>query len=357
MQRGADAGGAESQRPGLLLGERDQVADRIHRQRRIHQERCRNGAVAGDRNEVLLRIVGQLALGIEIRLGRVEAGLRSEQRVAVVLGPHHVLRRDRVSGAAFVFDDHAVLPQLRQPLCNGAGEHVGQARRPTRSPRWSRCGPGRSVPGRRGSRADRRAETSGRARRSSLPPICEFLSFRCTSEQPSTAGDDRRQRQCASPGEIGSGQFASVLAGRRDVRGRPISPLSRADRRAFSTMKSNKARMRGVRRISRWDQQIKIGGHGRHRTEDEHHVARRRQRSSAALRLRLLNEQTPANHKPPRTTMARAAIRPGAAAVRNSCRLSQFMPMRMPPMTGPTIEPMRPMPRPHPRPEARIDVG
>src|SRR6516164_1537590 len=61
-----------------------------------------------------------------MRLGRVEAGLRSEQRVTVVLSPHHGLRRDRISSTAPVFHDDALLPKLREALGDGAGEHVGQ---------------------------------------------------------------------------------------------------------------------------------------------------------------------------------------------------------------------------------------
>src|SRR5438128_1009227 len=54
-----------------------------------------------------------------------EAGLQIEQRVTVVLSPHHGLRRDRISSTAPVFHDDALLPHFRQLLCNGAGQHVG----------------------------------------------------------------------------------------------------------------------------------------------------------------------------------------------------------------------------------------
>ena len=38
---------------------------------------------------------------------------------------HHGLRRDRISGTAPVFHDNALLPHVRQLLCDGAGQHVG----------------------------------------------------------------------------------------------------------------------------------------------------------------------------------------------------------------------------------------
>src|SRR5262249_25592163 len=54
VQCATDAGCPKGHGPWLLLGERDQVAYRIDRHRRIHEQRCRNGAVAGNRDEVLL---------------------------------------------------------------------------------------------------------------------------------------------------------------------------------------------------------------------------------------------------------------------------------------------------------------
>jgi hypothetical protein len=126
VQRGSHAGGAVRHAPRLLLRERDQFGDRIHREGWIDQECLRNGSVADDRHEVLLHVVGQFVLAVEMRLGRVEAGLRREQRVAVVLRPQHGLRRDRISGAAAVLDDDALLPRLGKPQGDRTGEHVGE---------------------------------------------------------------------------------------------------------------------------------------------------------------------------------------------------------------------------------------
>ena len=74
VQRGADARGAVGHRAGLRLGERDQFGDRLRRHRRMHQQADRNAGVARHRDEVGLRIVGQLALGVEMRLAGGEAG-------------------------------------------------------------------------------------------------------------------------------------------------------------------------------------------------------------------------------------------------------------------------------------------
>ena len=77
VRRGADARGAVGQRAGLLLGERDQ----LRRPTSPAPMGCtssadRDAGVARDRDEVGLRVVGQLALGVEMRL----AGDRSRFR-------------------------------------------------------------------------------------------------------------------------------------------------------------------------------------------------------------------------------------------------------------------------------------
>src|SRR6516225_9050461 len=71
---------------------------------------------AGDRDEVLLLVVGELAVAIEGGIDRERSGLGDQQRVAVGRGLGHGLRADDVGGAALVLDDDLLAPRLREAL-------------------------------------------------------------------------------------------------------------------------------------------------------------------------------------------------------------------------------------------------
>ena len=77
-------------------------------------------------NSGSLMILCASALTFLMMSAGAPAAANSPNDTTVVLGPRHGLCRDRISGTAPVFDADALLPHLRQPLCNGARKHVGQ---------------------------------------------------------------------------------------------------------------------------------------------------------------------------------------------------------------------------------------
>ena len=121
-----DAEGSVVEFARPLLGEVDEVAERAHRQRRVHDQGLRADAQAGDRDEIIDRIVGELAVGVgrghERRIGRDQQGVTVGCGSGDVFGAH-------LTGAAarLVFDHDLLAPALRQPLAESARDHVGDA--------------------------------------------------------------------------------------------------------------------------------------------------------------------------------------------------------------------------------------
>ena len=58
-----------------------------------------------------------------------------------------------------------------------------------------------------------------------------------------------------------------------------------------------------------------------------------------------------------RASSATAQHAPGIAAHTKSHGMGSFIPMSTPPITGPRIDPMRPMPSAQPAPDERTNVG
>ena len=84
VRRGADAGGAVGHAAGLLPWRARSTRPPTSPAPTGSPAAPRNAGVARDRDEIGLRVVGQLALGVEMRLAGDEAGLGGQQRVAVV---------------------------------------------------------------------------------------------------------------------------------------------------------------------------------------------------------------------------------------------------------------------------------
>jgi hypothetical protein len=107
----ADAAGGILHLPGFLLGKRDELADRFHRQLRMDDEQVRGGGDDRNRLEALDRIVGQL---VEPGIDRVDQR-DHEQRVAVFRRIGGELAADDAAGAAAVVH-HDLLAQPRAQL-------------------------------------------------------------------------------------------------------------------------------------------------------------------------------------------------------------------------------------------------
>ena len=102
--------GAEGVLAGLGLELGGELAERIDAQPLVDQHHHGHQAEAGDRLEVLDRVVAQLLIQRGIAGVRHRRG--GEHRVAVGLGAHHRFGGDDAVGAALVVDQHGLAPHL-----------------------------------------------------------------------------------------------------------------------------------------------------------------------------------------------------------------------------------------------------
>ena len=113
--------------PGFSLAYLISSGDRMHRQRRIDDQRESHLRRQRDRHEVLARIVGQAlvdgGVGGERRAGH------QQQRVAVGRRFGERDGRDHRAAARPVLDQHRLAEALRQLLSDGAGDEVHSAAR------------------------------------------------------------------------------------------------------------------------------------------------------------------------------------------------------------------------------------
>ena len=93
----------------------------------MHHQRLADADETGDRDEILRRIVRQLAIEIGIDGEGVLRG--QQQRVAIGRRPCDRRRSDLIVGAALVLDHNRLAPFLGQPLRHGARDHVGRSAR------------------------------------------------------------------------------------------------------------------------------------------------------------------------------------------------------------------------------------
>jgi hypothetical protein len=104
----------------------DELADGLHRQRRIHREHALLAADQRDRREILDRIVGELR--VHRRADRV--GLRrQQQRVAVGRRARDALAADRGARARLVLDVHRLAETSRHRVRDHANRAVDGAAR------------------------------------------------------------------------------------------------------------------------------------------------------------------------------------------------------------------------------------
>ena len=99
----ADAGRSVVDLSRVGLGVSDQLRDRVHRKRGMHDNRRGRVADQPDRCEILAGI--ETGIGIDPRRDGEGAGITEHQRVAVRRGPGDLRGRNRAPGAAAVVDD------------------------------------------------------------------------------------------------------------------------------------------------------------------------------------------------------------------------------------------------------------
>ena len=93
----------------------------------MHHQGLADADETGDRDEILGRIVRQLA--IEIGIDGEGVLRRQQQRVAIGRRPCDRRRSDLIVGAALVLDHNRLPPFLGQPLRHGTRDHVGRSAR------------------------------------------------------------------------------------------------------------------------------------------------------------------------------------------------------------------------------------
>ena len=106
----------------LLLGERDQLGQRVRRQAGMRHDHQRHQEDVGDRQEVGERLVRQV--GIEAGIDAERAAGDHHERVAIGRGRLAVLRGGDAAAAGLVLDDDLLLPHLAELLGHQAREDV-----------------------------------------------------------------------------------------------------------------------------------------------------------------------------------------------------------------------------------------
>ena len=113
---------------GLLLGERDQLGNRVRRHVDVDHQGLGDRNHQAERLEILLRVVGQV--GKHQRIDRHGAVVRDQERVAVGRSLLHGFRADPHRGARAVLDHDGLAPLRLQLFADDARAQVdGAARR------------------------------------------------------------------------------------------------------------------------------------------------------------------------------------------------------------------------------------
>ena len=113
------------ERAGLLLRQRDQRRDVVHRQRRAHHQDVGDAGDHGDECEVADAVIADL--GRERRRDDVRGRGREQQCVAIRRRARDMLGRDRGGGAGLVQDDDLLPEAVPHGRGERAGQHVGRS--------------------------------------------------------------------------------------------------------------------------------------------------------------------------------------------------------------------------------------
>jgi hypothetical protein len=117
MRGGAVAGGGITERIRFVFGERDQVLDRFHRQRGMHDQDAGDDGDHGHRGEILADIVRQVFHQADVD---GVAGRAQQQGVAVGGGLGDDVRAEYAAGAGAVVDQDALAQCLGESRRQGA---------------------------------------------------------------------------------------------------------------------------------------------------------------------------------------------------------------------------------------------
>ena len=117
----------ECQLAGLLLGQPDQVGDRLYRQRRVDHQHQREACRVRHKGKVLHRVVGQVP--VKGRVDGQRAAWGDQYGVAVRRGFGDRRGRNHAAGAWFVFNDEWLAEPLGQSRPKRARHDIGRCPR------------------------------------------------------------------------------------------------------------------------------------------------------------------------------------------------------------------------------------
>ena len=106
--------------------QRDDIANRLRRQRCRHQKHRSHSSDGGDGREILDRIVGQPCA--QARVHRM-AWEDHQQRMAIWFRARHGFRADNTPGTGAVFDNHLPAKPRGQTFGHQTRQHIGDAAR------------------------------------------------------------------------------------------------------------------------------------------------------------------------------------------------------------------------------------
>ncbi len=152
MRARADAGGAVVELGGLGLRQRDDILDALHGQVLLRHEHMLERADAGQRREVLHRVVAGLLQHEHVVAVRLVVAERDH--VAIGLRPGDLARAERARRAGDILDDDVLAERPGDLLRHHAGDHVGRPARGVCDDEADRLG--RRPRGLRGGRARQR---------------------------------------------------------------------------------------------------------------------------------------------------------------------------------------------------------
>ena len=114
MRPAAGRRGAERELARLLLGERDQLGDRLRRKVRMRHDADAHLGDVADRREVAAHVVAGIRIERDVDRGRRR--IREHQRVAVGRRLRRLPHGDHAVGAAAVLDHDLLAERIGQPL-------------------------------------------------------------------------------------------------------------------------------------------------------------------------------------------------------------------------------------------------
>ena len=147
---------AKETAPGFVLGERDQLLDRLDAELGRHHQHLGDLGDQRHRREIAQRIVRH---ALNVRRYRYRARRGEEQRIAVGVGLGDVVGADGAGGAGPVLDIDALAERRRHLVGDQAADEIGRS--PGREGDHDADRPGRIIilrlRGRRAGRGQRRA--------------------------------------------------------------------------------------------------------------------------------------------------------------------------------------------------------